>query len=176
MADCVGLSSPQDGYFRVLGFGNAIILPLIYFLEGFVASGGINAESGWRGFVLPRLQARHSVIVASLIVWFFWALWHLPYDIGMGTPVEQIIINRLFFNLLESILFTWVYNRTKGSILSVASFHAAMNTSSTFLPVTLFAVLLLVILGIFAFVIDHMWRKLPVGNFAVYHIGEQAGD
>jgi len=159
--------------FRNLGFGSAVILPLLFFLEGFLASGGVNEESGWRGFALPRLQARHSVLTAAVIVWFFWALWHLPYDIGLRTPVGQIIINRLFFNLLASIIFTWAYNRSRGSILAPALFHAAMNTSGTFLPVTLFAVALLVVVALFATVVDRMWRRLPADSAAVYHIDGQ---
>lgn len=157
--------------FRDLGLGSAVGLPLIHFLEGFLASGGINEESGWRGFALPRLQARHSVITATGIVWFFWALWHLPYDIGLGTPIQQIIINRVCL-ILPCILFTWVYNRAKGSLLAPALYHAAMNTSG-FLPVTLFGVILIVVVVIFAIVTDRMWKKLPAGSPAVYQTGEE---
>jgi CAAX protease family protein len=168
----VGITRVTGGAvaFRDLGLGSAVVFPLLFFLEGFLMSGGVNEESGWRGFALPRLQARHSVLSAALIVWFFWALWHLPYDLGSGTPVGQIIVNRLFFNLLTSILFAWAYNRSKGSVLAPALFHASMNTSGAFLPVTLFAVLLLLVVVVFVIVFDRMWRKLPADSSAVYRI------
>ena len=47
--------------FRDMGFGSAVALPLIHFLEGFLASGGVNEESGWRASRLPsqkRAQTR----------------------------------------------------------------------------------------------------------------------
>ena len=81
--------------FRNLTVGNALLLPLLMFAERYLESGGVNEESGWRGFVLPRLQARHSVLVASIIVWFFWGLWHLPLDIYQGIPIQQVLLNRL---------------------------------------------------------------------------------
>jgi uncharacterized protein len=35
-------------------------------------------EIGWRGYALPRLQARRSALSASLIIGPIWAFYHLP--------------------------------------------------------------------------------------------------
>jgi len=151
-----------------LGVQGAAILLLLEFLKGFLFTGGINEESGWRGFALPRLQARYPVIVAGMIVWFFWAFWHLPYDLGRGIPIGEVLKNRLFWNLVSSILMTWLYNRSNGSTLAPALFHPAMNTFGNNLPGTTISRGLLVALAVFAILFDRMWQKLPSDHPAVY--------
>lgn len=148
--------------------GRAALVILLTFLNGFLFSGGINEESGWRGFALPRLQARYPILISAAVVWFFWAFWHLPYDIGLGTPVSAILVNRLFYNLLWSILFAWVYNRTGGSILAPALFHPSMNTFGEFLPRTNAATSVFMMLVLFVVLNERMWRKLPGDHPAVH--------
>lgn len=151
-----------------VSLGEEIVFLALTFFNGFLCSGGINEESGWRGFALPRLQGRYPVIVAAAIVWFFWAAWHIPYDIGLGTPVEQILFNRILNNLVFSVLFAWVYNRTKGSILAPALFHPSMNTFGDNFPNPPVTTGLFVALAIFAILYDKMWKKLPSDHPAVY--------
>jgi len=154
--------------FPDLSWIQASIFLLLMFFEGFLASGGVNEESGWRGFLLPHLQDKYSVIVASIIVWFFWSLWHLPLDILQKVPLQQILLNRLLFNFLASVLFVWVYNRSRGSILAPAIFHASMNTAGAFIPASLTFLIPLVILCVIAFVNGHMWKRLPQDHLAVH--------
>lgn len=143
------------------GFSShTIILILLTFLYGFLFTGGINEESGWRGFAIPKLHKQFSPLIASVIVWFFWALWHLLYDIAGGDSVSSILMNRLVFNFLWAILFVWVFNRTKGSILAPALFHPAMNTFGEFLPRTDAATVLFVVLTVYVVISDKMWVKL----------------
>ena len=158
--------------FHNLSPTNYILLPLIMFLDGIVTSGGVNEESGWRGFLLRGLQSKHSVLVAAVIVWFFWALWHIPYDIGLATPLQQILLNRIVFNLLASVLFAWVYNRSNGSIMVAGIIHASMNTAGAFLPISLYFLVPLVILVTLVVIHDRMWKRLPEGHPASHFAAE----
>ena len=55
-------------YLAGLPFQEIAVLLVLEFLRGFLLTGGINEESGWRGFVLPRLQSRYPVIISAGIV------------------------------------------------------------------------------------------------------------
>jgi membrane protease YdiL (CAAX protease family) len=87
-----------------------------------------------------------------------------------GIPLQQILLNRMVFNLLASVLFAWVYNRTQGSIMVPAMFHASMNTAGTFIPVTIAFIAPLLIIVVFAVVHDRMWRRLPQGSPVVHNL------
>jgi membrane protease YdiL (CAAX protease family) len=92
-------------------------------------------EMGWRGYVLPRLQARSSALVASLMVGVLWSVWHLPKFWGTGLSGERSFLWFTVAHLALAILYTWLYNNTRGSLLLVALFHATQNTAGMFLPV-----------------------------------------
>ena len=118
---------------------------------------------------MPRLQAKFSPLVSSLILGVLWAFWHAPVRFGgmesktvSDTLVEWVLI------VLVTIIFTWLFNRTKGSIFVTALIHPAMNTTGIFLTGSLGAVILLFVFIIFAIVIDKMWRKLPVDSPSIY--------
>ncbi|MCL4830261.1 MAG: CPBP family intramembrane metalloprotease [Caldilinea sp.] len=93
-------------------------------------------EMGWRGYVLPRLQARHSALVASLVVGVIWGFWHLPKFLGSGMSNERSLAWFIVAHLALAILYTWLYNSTRGSLLLVTLFHASGNTAGIFLPVS----------------------------------------
>ncbi len=89
-------------------------------------TGGAWEEPGWRGFALPSLQAGRSALVASLILGAVWALWHLPFVVATGQMGGWDIVNIMAWTLV----LTWVYNGTGGSVLIVMLFHAMFNTVS----------------------------------------------
>src|SRR5687768_4377488 len=87
---------------------------------------GLGEEPGWRGFALPRLQKTYSPLRASLILAPIWALWHLPL---MGHEFPWPIIPAFLIALLAGTLIqTWLFNRTKGSVFAQMLFHATVNT------------------------------------------------
>ncbi|HEX6268721.1 MAG TPA: CPBP family intramembrane glutamic endopeptidase, partial [Anaerolineales bacterium] len=54
---------------------NLLILIVPWFFYEAIANG---EEMGWRGYILPRLQAKHNALVSSLIVGLLWGVWHFP--------------------------------------------------------------------------------------------------
>jgi membrane protease YdiL (CAAX protease family) len=108
--------------------------------------GGGQEEPGWRGFALPRMLERWGPLEASVRLGVIWAIWHLPlfvlvsdYD-NAGTEVVGVI--GMFFVFLLgltigfSIVQTWLYHRSGGSIFLAVLAHGAVNASTNFLPTT----------------------------------------
>jgi membrane protease YdiL (CAAX protease family) len=87
--------------------------------------GGAWEEPGWRGYALPRLQARRSALIASLILWVGVAVWHLPLMI-----VGEVHWSDIVFLFGFVIVFNWVFNNTNGSVLILMVMHAMNNTIS----------------------------------------------
>jgi len=109
---------------QALGAPPALNLELMW-VQLLVLPSGLPEEYGWRGFALPHLLKRRSAIVSSLIIAVFWVLWHIPISPILNNP------SFLVFFLLEviplSILFSWVYINSHGSILLAVLFHFAVN-------------------------------------------------
>src|SRR5262245_14554069 len=121
--------------FRLLAIGTptllglatiAVAVPVVGVLGSFVA--GVGEELGWRGFALPRLQARHSAFAASLLLGVPWGLWHLPPSIAEGMDLLGFLNFVLFITGL-SVLFTCVYNNTNNSLFLVILFHVMWDLS-----------------------------------------------
>lgn len=133
-----------------------------YFIWFFLFGGPLNEEPGWRGFALPRLQSRFSPLGASLILGTLWGLWHVPLHLmGMYYGGAWGALIRIQ-ELPRAILFTWIYNRTKGSLFLVILFHAAINTTGFFLPRSfpmVFAVCILA--AVIVAIKERMWERLP---------------
>ena len=90
-------------------------------------------EVGWRGFALPRLQARHSALVAALIVGALWGLWHLPLFFWKGNPMATYSFASWFVGTVAlSFVYTWLYDGSKGSLFVVTIFHVLHNTFGVF--------------------------------------------
>jgi membrane protease YdiL (CAAX protease family) len=98
----------------------------------------IGEELGWRGFVLPRLQARYSDLSASLITGLLWGLWHLP-NLWPFQPDREAVDLFLFLAdiLVISILYTWLYINSRGSLLIICLFHAAYNVMVMYASATI---------------------------------------
>ncbi len=86
-------------------------------------------EVGWRGFALPRLQASHSALASTLVVGALWGLWHLPLFFWEDNPMSTYPFAVWFVGTVaEAFIYTWLYNSTQGSVLSVALYHVLTNT------------------------------------------------
>ena len=100
--------------------GIAVSLVLIFLIN--------SEEIAWRGFAIPRLQARHRALTASVFLGVFEGLFHLPYffrassdQAAAGLPVFMI------GSIAGAVIFTWLFNNTRGSLLAVMLFHTFQN-------------------------------------------------
>src|SRR5215212_2977575 len=107
-------------------FAGWYTLPLI-FLSTTLINGPFTEEPGWRGFLLPRLQSKYAPLTASLIVGAIWATWHLPLLISDPTG-QRPALQFVAMLLAQSVVFAWVYNGTRGSVLLVILMHGSANT------------------------------------------------
>ena len=89
--------------------------------------GGAWEELGWRGYAQPRLQRGHSALTASLILGVLWAGWHLPLFFVGKIPWPNLLV--VFFT---GIIYAWLFNNTKGSVLIVYLAHAALDAAADF--------------------------------------------
>ena len=104
---------------------------------------GLGEELGWTGFLTPRLQARHSALTSSIIRAILWGLWHIPLFLYSRLdhpslsdfPYSGWVAQKGFlvafgafiimFVLPWSILCSWIFNNTRGSLLLVAVLHGS---------------------------------------------------
>jgi membrane protease YdiL (CAAX protease family) len=106
-----------------------------WFLMNFSRSGGMSEEFGWRGYALPRLQTRWNALISSIVLGVLWAVWHLPLWFLAGSSQQGLSFWLFLANLIMlSILYTWLFNNSQGSILVAVVFHAMANTAAQMFP------------------------------------------
>lgn len=158
--------------YPIIDTSTPLLLNVPLFLGSFISS-GMGEEFGWRGYVLPRFQAKWNALVSSIVLGFLWAAWHI---VAFITPNVSPLYQSNFWEwlpmvLLYTFIFTWIFNNTKGSVLAAALLHATMNTSVIVLPtyaslwyfygILLLAVILIVIFfGPKSFVMDRSKRPI----------------
>lgn len=105
---------------------------ITFFFLSTVIIVGLFEEVGWRGFALPRVQLRLDAIWAALVLGVLWALWHLPELISDPTG-QRPPVQFLLWALALSVIFSWLYNSTNGSLPIVIICHAAIDTAGRFM-------------------------------------------
>jgi membrane protease YdiL (CAAX protease family) len=119
---------PGLGYWRSTAGQHLLVWGAGVLMGAVVASG---EELGWRGFALPRLQARHHPLVASLLLGGLWGLWHFN-GLVVGAAAEYNLVDGLLFvagTMSASIVYTWLFNNTQGSVLIACLFHAVYDVT-----------------------------------------------
>ena len=129
----VGLNALVGGPAPSLGM--PLVSVAVFLAFSIFPGSAVGEEVGWRGYALPRLQAGRSALGAALILAPIWGMWHLPLFLAgwlQGDRTPALFAAFLVSAFAMSILLTWVYNSTGGSLLMVVLLHATAN-----LPITL---------------------------------------
>ena len=88
-------------------------------------------ELGWRGYALPRLQARYHPLAASILLGLLWGMWH--FDGLISDPATDFslveVLGFIAGTVSASVIYTWLFNNTKGSVLIASIFHAVYDVT-----------------------------------------------
>jgi uncharacterized protein len=103
------------------------------FINGLFSLG---EELGWRGFMLPRMLARHSWLKAALLTGLLWSVWHYPLwgqaSYALSGSVAHTLLALLLATLLAtalSVIITAIFLRTRQSLIPTLLLHGAVNAN-----------------------------------------------
>jgi membrane protease YdiL (CAAX protease family) len=139
---------PAKWYLIALIIPPFLIMVVLLFLRSFVSPAfspnffyfgflfgipaGFFEEIGWMGYAFPKLRLRQKFIKASVILGFFWGLWHFPVIdfLGAASPHGRYLFPFFiaFIAILIAIrvLITWIYSNTTS--IPLAQFMHAVST------------------------------------------------
>ena len=124
--------------FRMLAPSSLLLYPAAF--GAHFIFGPLFEETGWRGFALPRLQHRFGPLRGTLLLGALWSGWHFflyapnwfSSGAAMGLAEAGIFIA---FTVGISVLFTWLSNNTRASLLLVMLLHGSINGTATYVQV-----------------------------------------
>lgn len=117
----LGLGMISTIQLRPGGPAQYITLAVIFFVFA------IPEELGWRGYALPKLLERYTPLAAGLIVGVLWGSLHLALLLpGMMNEGASPLATLLGL-VGGSVLVTWLYVNSDGSIVLTTLFHAAQS-------------------------------------------------
>ncbi len=114
------LGQPGTGLFDSLT-PTALIVPLVVFLPA------VAEELAWRGYAVPRVMVIMSPLRAALVLGIPWALIHVVLQLPGGINESTAILPGTVTLFSYSIILTWVYVGTGGSVLMTALVHTGLN-------------------------------------------------
>jgi CAAX protease family protein len=109
-----------------------LVSAIIYVAFMTFPGSALGEEIGWRGYALPRVQSTRTALTASLVVGTLHGLWHLPLWLR-GDADHRLSLYPAFLIQAPAlaVIYTWLYNSSKGSLLLVVLFHTATNAPLT---------------------------------------------
>jgi membrane protease YdiL (CAAX protease family) len=107
---------------------------------------GLAEEIGWRGWMFPKLQSRMSPFMSSIALAVVMTLWHthpsLLSEIAVSREGAYLsgyfpeTIERLIITIPITLVQTFIFINTQGSLLLMMIYHSASNTSYFFIAET----------------------------------------
>ena len=104
---------------------------------GPLVAGCLGEEPAWRGFALPRLSSHFGALGASVAIGLLWGTWHLWPALTPGGASHLSVANltQTYVRMVStSILYAWLFNSTKGSLILVMAAHAGHNLAIDLIP------------------------------------------
>jgi uncharacterized protein len=102
----------------------AVLLPLLLVN---ILAGPLGEELGWRGTALPRLVSRWGALTSSLVLGVAWWAFHTPGFLLDLFPPGFSPVSALLGALALTVLITWMFNQTGGSLIPGSLMHLSIN-------------------------------------------------
>jgi uncharacterized protein len=113
--------APAEGLFDGVGLDSLVVL-LVVLIPAFAE------ELAWRGFAVPRLLPFLSPLGAALVLAVPWTIMHLPLVLVPGSINEGLAVIPSVLALFGySIILTWIFVGSGGSVLLTGIVHAGLN-------------------------------------------------
>jgi membrane protease YdiL (CAAX protease family) len=113
--------APAEGLFDGVGLDSLVVL-LVVLIPAFAE------ELAWRGFSVPRLLPFMSPLGAALLLAVPWTIMHLPLVLVPGSINEGLAVIPMVMALFAySIILTWIFVGSGGSVLLTGIVHAGLN-------------------------------------------------
>jgi membrane protease YdiL (CAAX protease family) len=90
----------------------------------------IGEEIGWRGFLQPRLRARHGRATAGVLTGLAWTGWHLPMYVGSGLGTFLVFG---WWVVPMAVVIGAVSERARYSVIVATVMHGAANIAAPIL-------------------------------------------
>jgi len=157
-------------FMQDLSFRSLLDVSLPTLISGFLwtsIQGATGEQSGWRGFLQPHLEKKHSVIKASVIVGLVWGFWHAPLWFALfdftGLALVQFIVVYMVAITMTAIVIGICYNHCKNLFVPIwihfmFNFAMTMYTGATLPMLTWLAVLYVLVAA--GYIIWH-FHKTP---------------
>jgi membrane protease YdiL (CAAX protease family) len=91
-------------------------------------------EIAWRGYALEKLQMHYSRLSSALRLGVFWGIWHIPlWTVTLHlhrNTVVPVLVSGLASIISWSVIFSIIYNGSRGSLPVVILLHATHLTAS----------------------------------------------
>lgn len=154
-----------DSIFTISSWGM-----LMYFFFKNLFAGPLGEEVGWRGFAQIELQKKHSPLKASIIIGFWWGLWHLPIWFTTGYTGFDLIKYILFFMIAliaTKIVMTAFYNLNQNLIIPII-IHQFFNffiglINGILLELMMYSAILYLVVAVLLIVINP--KNVLYGNY-----------
>jgi membrane protease YdiL (CAAX protease family) len=105
------------------------VSPTHFLIGALILVWAVLEELGWRGFALPRLLAHRTGITSALVIGMAWGVFHL----GLGAAEGRPLLPTFLVPFGASVVFTWLYVQSRGSLVTVVLFHTGLNIFPMFM-------------------------------------------
>jgi membrane protease YdiL (CAAX protease family) len=87
--------------------------------------GPLGEEPGWRGYAVPQLQRSRTPLTSAVLLGVVVAAWHLPLVVAGRLGAIGLV-----GTFAITLVYSWLFNRTGGSVLLTMVFHVVQGTFS----------------------------------------------